>query len=254
MKKFISFLVRKIPRPILIRFSGLFSLLVRPFYIGHNVTCPVCGKSFRKFLPYGKNGGDNRLCPKCLSLERHRLMWLYWTEYSDFFKTKKSVLHIAPEQPFLKPFKKAENIEYTTADLVSPIADLHFDIMQIPLPDESYDYIICNHVLEHVPNDITAMKELFRVLKKGGTAILQVPINTKFTETYEDSTITDPLEREKHFGQYDHVRWHGLDYPRRLESVGFVVENFDIKDHLPMEMVEKYRLDKNEILYVARKK
>ena len=98
------------------------------------------------------------------------------------------------------------------------------------------------------------MKELFRVLKKGGTAILQVPINTSFTETYEDSSITDPLEREKHFGQYDHVRWHGLDYPRRLESVGFVVEEFDIKDHLSMEMVEKYKLDKKEILYVARKK
>ena len=254
MKKFISFLVRKIPRPVLIRFSGLFSFLIRPFYIGHNVTCPVCGKSFRKFLPYGKNGGDNRLCPKCLSLERHRLMWLYWTKYSDFFKQKKSVLHIAPEQPFLKPFKKAENIDYTTADLVSPIADLHFDIMQIPLPDESYDYIICNHVLEHVPNDIDAMKELFRVLKKGGTAILQVPINPAFEHTYEDASITDPLEREKHFGQYDHVRWHGLDYPQRLESVGFEVENFDIKDHISMDLMEKYKLDKKEILYVARKK
>ncbi len=253
MKKLIRFCVRKIPRPILIRFSGLFSFFIRPFYIGHNVTCPVCGKSFRKFLPYGKSGADNRLCPKCLSLERHRLMWLYWTEHSDFFTERKKVLHIAPEQPFIKRFKKAENIEYTTADLVSPIADLHFDIMDIPLPDESYEYIICNHVLEHVENDITAMKEFYRVLKKGGTAILQVPINPNFETTYEDPTIVEPLEREKHFGQYDHVRWHGLDYPKRLESVGFSVEKFDVKEHFSPETIEKYRLDKDEILYVVRK-
>jgi ubiquinone/menaquinone biosynthesis C-methylase UbiE len=180
-------------------------------------------------------------------------MWLYWTEYSDFFTKKKSVLHVAPEQPFIKRFKKSENIEYTTADLVSPIADLHFDIMQIPLADESYDYVICNHVLEHVPNDITAMKEIFRVLKKGGTAILQVPINPNFKETYEDTSITEPLEREKHFGQYDHVRWHGLDYPDRLRSVGFTVEEFDIKEKISAEDMERYRLDKKEILYVARK-
>ncbi len=227
--------------------------MVKPFYAGKNVTCPGCGKSFRKFLPYGKSGADNRLCPNCLSLERHRLMWLYWSEYSDFFTSPKKVLHVAPEQPFIKRFKKAENIDYTTADLVSPIADLHFDIMSIPLPNESYDYVICNHVLEHVENDFTAMKEFYRILKKDGTAILQVPINNNLTETYEDSSITDPLEREKHFGQYDHVRWHGLDYPERLKSVGFKVEEFDIKKHLPTEMIEKYRLDPNEILYVVRK-
>ncbi|MCF0207056.1 MAG: class I SAM-dependent methyltransferase, partial [Bacteroidales bacterium] len=214
---------------------------------------PVCGKRFRKFLPYGNSGADNRMCPKCLSLERHRLMWLYWTQYSDFFKSSKKVLHIAPEQPFVKRFKKAANIDYTTADLVSPLADLHFDVMNIPLEDNSYDYVICNHVLEHVEDDIVAMREIHRVLKTGGEAILQVPINPKFETTYEDKSITDPLEREKHFGQYDHLRWHGLDYPKRLESAGFSVELFDIKEHLSAEEVERLRLDKNEILYVARK-
>lgn len=253
MRKLIRFCVRKIPRPVLIMFSGLFSVLVRPFYIGNKVSCPVCGKTFRKFLPYGKDGHDNRMCPCCLSLERHRLMWLYWRDFSDFFVSQKKVLHIAPEQPFIKRFRKNQNFDYTTADLVSPIADLHFDVMNIPLADESYDYIICNHVLEHVESDFTAMKEFYRVLKKGGTAILQVPINQQFETTYEDKSIVTPAEREKHYGQYDHVRWHGKDYPQRLESVGFKIEPFDIKQHLSPAEIERYRLDKEEILFVAKK-
>jgi len=253
MRKLIRFFVRHIPRPILIRFSKLFSFLVRPFYVGNKVECPVCGHKFRKLLPYGNKAGENRLCPVCLSLERHRLMWLYLTEYSDFFKNKYKVLHIAPEQPFLKKFKTAKNIDYTTADMVSPIADLHFDIMKIPLPDNSYDWVICNHVLEHVENDIDAMKEILRILKPGGKAILQVPINYSYNETHEDKNITTDKQREEIYGQYDHVRWHGLDYPKRLETAGFVVDSFDIKDYLSAEFVERFRLDKQEILYIANK-
>lgn len=253
MRKLIRFFVRHIPRPILIRFSKLFSFLVRPFYFGNKVECPVCGHKFRKMLPYGNKAGENRLCPVCLSLERHRLMWLYLTEYSDFFKNNYKVLHIAPEQPFLKRFKTAKNLDYTTADIVSPIADLHFDIMQIPLHDNTYDWVICNHVLEHVENDIDAMKEILRILKPGGKAILQVPINYSYSETHEDKSITTDKQREEIYGQYDHVRWHGLDYPKRLEKAGFVVDNFDIKDYLSDELIEKFRLDKQEILYIANK-
>ncbi len=253
MRKLIRFFVRHIPRPILIRFSKLFSFLVRPFYMGSKVECPVCGHKFRKMLPYGNKAGENRLCPVCLSLERHRLMWLYLTNYSDFFKNNYKVLHIAPEQPFLKKFKSAKNLEYTTADMVSPIADLHFDIMQIPLPDNTYDWVICNHVLEHVENDIDAMKEILRILKPGGKAILQVPINYSYSETHEDKSINTDKQREEIYGQYDHVRWHGLDYPKRLEAAGFVVDNFDIKKYLAIDLIEKFRLDKQEILYIAKK-
>lgn len=253
MKKFIKFLVRKIPRPILIRFSALFSILVRPFYRGNKVECPVCGKSFRKFLPYGNQGADNRMCPVCLSLERHRLMWLYLMEHTDFQTSQLKVLHIAPEQPFIKRFKKMANLDYQTGDLVSPIADLHFDVMDIPLEDNQYDVIFCNHVMEHVENDITAMKEFHRILRPGGWAILQVPMDYDREHTFEDSSITDPKEREKIFGQYDHVRIHGRDYPKRMETAGFTVEEFDIKQHLSPEKIERYRLTPNEILYIARK-
>lgn len=253
IKNFIKFLVRNVPRPWLIRFSKVFSFIIRPFYIGKNVHCPVCNHSFKKFLPYGSKAGENRLCPNCLSLERHRLLWIYLSNYSDFFKNNIKLLHIAPEQPFLKRFKKSKNIDYTTADLVSPIADLHFDIMHIPLPDNSYDWIICNHVLEHVENDIIAMKEIYRILKPGGTAIMQVPINYDYAETLEDTSITDPKIREKIFGQYDHVRWHGLDYPQRLRNAGFEVAEFDVKKHLSPEKISLYRLDEKEILYVATK-
>ncbi len=253
MRKLIRFFVRHIPRPILIKFSRLFSFLIRPFYVGNNVECPVCGKEFRKFLPYGNKAGVNRLCPNCLSLERHRLMWLYLRDFSDFFTTELKVLHIAPEQPFLKKFKAAENLSYTTGDLLSPIADIHFDIMDIPLADDSYDFVICNHVMEHVENDIIAMKEVRRILKPGGRAILQVPINYTYQETAENKSITDPKDRERIYGQYDHLRWHGLDYPKRLEKAGFNVEYFDIKQHINTDLVERYRLDKQEILYVSKK-
>ena len=253
MKQFIRFLVRNIPRPLLIRFSGLFSFLVTPFYLGNNVECLVCETSFRKFLPFGNKGEKNRLCPKCLSLERHRLLWIYLKTETGFFKDNLKVMHIAPEQPFINRFKKLKNLDYTTADLVSPIADIHFDVMEIPLEDNSYEFVICNHVLEHVEDDITAMKELRRILKPGGTAILQVPINYEYQKTHEDKSITDPKQREKVFGQYDHVRFHGLDYPDRLKKAGFKVSEYDIKKHLEMKLIEKYRLDKREIIFVAKK-
>ncbi len=253
MRKLIRFLVRNIPRPLLIRFSRIFSVLIRPLYIGNKVECPICGKHFRKFLPYGNKAGENRLCPVCLSLERHRLMWIYLSNHSDFFTKRSKVLHIAPEQPFYKRFKKNNNIDYTTGDLVSPLADIHFNIMNIPIEDNTYDWVICNHVLEHVESDIIAMQEILRILKPEGRAIMQVPINYTYNKTHEDINITDPKERERVFGQYDHVRWHGLDYPNRIKQAGFNVEEFDIKNYLSEEMIKRYRLDKKEILFLALK-
>lgn len=253
MRRLMKFLVRNIPRPILIRFSYFFAKLIMPFYKGNQVECPICEHQFKKLLPYGNKGATNRLCPSCLSLERHRLLWLYLRDSTDFFKDKYKVLHIAPEQTFLKRFKALNNLDYTTADLVSPIADIHFDVMQIPLEDNSFDVVICNHVLEHVKNDITAMKEIFRILKPRGWAILQVPINTKFETTYEDESIITSKEREKAFGQYDHVRWHGNDYQKRLEKAGFKVETFKAANQYDNLLQNKYRLDSTEILFINRK-
>ena len=199
--------------------------------------CPVCGKHFRKFLPYGYGEAmDNRLCPSCLSLERHRLLWLYLKEKTGFFSDELKVLHFAPEQPFLKKFKSLKNLDYTTADLDSPIADLHLDVTNINLPDNTYDVVICNHVLEHVDNVDKAFSEIKRILKQGGWAILMVPINPN-VDTFEDPTITDPKERERLFGQYDHVRQFGRDYAEILRKAGFTVD----ADRLYFELEENRR-------------
>jgi len=255
MRKFMKFLVRNIPRIYLIRFSFAFSYIFSLFYIGKKQECPICQGHFRKFLPYGYTdaGSDNRLCPRCLSLERHRLIWLYLQQKTDLFSKPAKMLHIAPEQSFFKRFKKIPTLTYHTGDLESPIADYHFDIHDIPFEDDTYDFVMCNHVLEHVEDEFKAISEIYRVLKKGGWAILQVPINLDFEETYENPEITDPKEREEHFGQYDHVRWHGRDYGKRLEKSGFTVEEVDFLKEFTKEEIETMRLSRNEILYIARK-
>ena len=253
MKRLITFFVRKIPRPILIKFSFLFSKIISVFYIGNNVECTVCGNHFRKFLPYGNVGVDNRLCPSCLSLERHRLLWLYLKEKTVFFTEKLDVLHIAPEQPFYKHFEKLENLNYTTADLESPIAKVKMDIREMPFDDNLFDVLLCNHVLEHIDDELKATKEIYRVLKPNGWAILQVPIDLSLEKTYEDFSITDPKEREKHFGQYDHLRLYGRDYAQRLEQSGLKVIEDKFVESFSNEEINKYRFDKSEIIYLCKK-
>lgn len=254
MKKLISLITRIFPRQMLIRFSYLFSLLIRPFYWGNKVECPICGGHFRKFLPYGYGEAmDNRLCPKCLSLERHRLLWLYLKEKTGFFTDNLKVLHFAPEQPFLKRFRALKNLDYTTADIDSPIADLNLDVTEMNIPDNQYDVLICNHVLEHVDNVDKAFSEIKRVLKPGGRAILMVPINPD-VDTFEDPSVTDPEERKRLFGQYDHVRQFGRDYADVLSKAGFKVTADRLYYELPDEKREKMHLARKgeELVYVAK--
>ena len=253
MKGLIRFLIRHLPRPLLIRFSYFFSWVFRFWYRGDNVECPVCNNSFSKFLPYGVSSRENVLCPSCLSLERHRLIWLYLRDETDFFNASYKVLHVAPEQSFLKRFRAMKNLDYTTGDLESPIADIHFDLHDIPLKDNEYDFFICNHVLEHVEDDKKVLSEILRVLKPGGRAILQVPLDYNRDETYEDSSIVSAADREKHFGQKDHLRVFGLDYPDRLRKSGFDVEEVSYNQKLGQEISTRYRLDPQEILYLAKK-
>ncbi|MFC2117244.1 class I SAM-dependent methyltransferase [Bacteroidota bacterium] len=254
MKKIVSFLMRHIPRKVLIISGYFFKYPVLLFFFGNKVECPICNGKFRKFLPYGIISRSNALCPKCLSLERHRLMWFFLERKTKFFSDELSVLHIAPEQCFRKIFRKQKNLEYVTADLESPIADVKLDIQDIPYEDCSFNVIICNHVLEHVEDDKKAMSELFRTLKKDGFALLQVPIDFNREITYEDSSITDPVEREIHFLQKDHFRLYGLDYPEKLEKSGFFVEQIDMINELPTELVKKSCLPENEKIYFAQKR
>ncbi len=254
MKKIASFLLNKIPRPMLINLSIFLRPLIYLFFKGNKFTDPIDGKSYRKFLPYGYGKQrENALSPGTLSLERHRQMWLYLQNETDFFTKNYKVLHIAPEQEFLRKFKKMKNLDYTSADLFSPIVDVKADILDLPFEDESFDVIFCNHVLEHIIDDKKAMSELYRVMKKGGWGILQVPMKISSEKSYEDFSITDPKERQKHFGQYDHVRWYGMDYFDRLKSVGFETEiNFYSQKFSEAE-IKRFGLNKNEILPVVRK-
>ncbi|MDC1186437.1 methyltransferase domain-containing protein [Crocinitomicaceae bacterium] len=257
MKKLYRFLLNKLPRPLLIRLSYPFKKLAPLIYRGNNVSCPVCGKSYRKFLSYGSEVAHREgvLCPGDLTLERHRLMWLYLRDFSDFFtKSNLKVLHMAPEQCFLDKFKAQKNLDYLTADIVSPIADIHFDLHNIPIEDNRFDIVFCNHVMEHVDDPNQCMSELFRVMRLGGWAIMQVPQDFSRETTYEDKSITSPEEREKHYWQKDHVRLFGKDYPDYMRRAGFEIEEFHPKEKLGAELFEKYRLQPSEILYIARKK
>jgi len=255
MKILIQFLIRLVPRKVLQKIAPWILPLIGRLYRGHNVTCPIIGKSYRKFLPYGRiNPRPNALCLESMSLERHRLLWLYLKEKTDFFKTKLRVLHIAPEQCFIQEFKKQHGGYYVTGDIESPLADVQMDIHQIPFDEGDFDCVLCNHVLEHVEDDKKAIGEINRVLKKGGWAILQVPFFYPLVDiTEEDPTITDPGMREKRYGQSDHVRRYGKDYADRIRSQGFKVTEDDYCSTLPEETRTKYALPKDEIIYFCEK-
>ena len=278
MKKIFKFILNTIPRPILIRLS----IVVRPILAfmlkGNKFTDPIDGKSFRMFLPYGYgNQRNNVLSPSTLSLERHRLLWLYLQNETEFFQSELDsdspvtqnkriklrkdaetssalkVLHFAPEQEFYKRFKKQTNIDYTTTDLFSPLADIKADICNLPFEDNTYDILFCNHVLEHIPDDTKAMQELYRVLKPGGMGIFQIPQDLSRATTFSDNTIIDQKERAKIFGQYDHVRVYGRDYFDKLRSIGFKVIEEDYTNKISSELVEKYCLAKGEIIPICFK-
>ena len=231
---------------------------MRPFVAfflkGSTYTDPIDGKSYRRFLPYGyAKVRENVLAPGTLSLERHRLFWLYLKNETTFFSAPLRVLHFAPEQAFVQKFKKQKNLTYTTTDLNSPIADVKADICDLPFKDNSFDFIICNHVLEHIPDDIKAMQELYRVLAPSGTAVVQVPYDAKREITFEDNTITDQSERTRIFGQYDHLRVYGMDYFKKLSSIGFDVNALDYTSSISSDDIERYRLCKGELLPVCKK-
>lgn len=251
---FFQFILNHIPRPLLIRASYFARPVMAIFLRGNKYTDPINGKSYRKFLPYGYQiKRDNVLAPGTFSLERHRLLWLYLQRETDFFTRTRKVLHVAPEQAFLKRFKAMRNLDYTTTDLESPIADIKADLTNLPFAENTYDLIICNHVLEHIPEDRKAMLEIYRVLKPGGFAILQVPYDAQRSETFADDSITDPEQRAKIFGQYDHVRVYGMDYFETLEDIGFIVKAEDYTLNLDDKEIEKYRLPKGELIPIAIK-
>lgn len=211
--------------------------------------CPLCAGHYRKFLSFGVNPRPDAQCPVCGSLERHRLVWSFIAARTDLLEsTPRRMLHVAPEPELSRLFRKQPHIDYLTADLLDPDAMVKMDITDIQYPDDSFDVIYCSHVLEHVPDDRRAMRELRRVLRPDGWAILQVPITAE--ETFEDPSVTDPKERERLFGQFDHVRRYGPDYEDRLREAGFRVRRYDAAEIVGAERLEKLGIDaKDEVFY-----
>ncbi|MCH7402455.1 class I SAM-dependent methyltransferase [Belliella kenyensis] len=252
MKSIISFVIRYIPRKYLQLVSHFFLRVLAIFYKGNAVTCNVCGSHFRKFLPYGRKVRENALCPNCLALERHRLMWHFLQKETPFFNKPLKVLHIAPELCFIDRMNKLPNLDYITGDIESPLAKVKMDVHQIPFEANTFDVVFCNHVMEHVEDDILACQEINRVLKDTGWGIIQSPVYD-IPSTQEDKLITDPAMREKLFGQRDHVRKYGKDYASRLSLSGLKVSENHFVKSLSKEVVSKYALPKDEIIFYCEK-
>ena len=249
-----KYILKFLPRKFLIKYSFLITPILRIIFHGKKYTDPIDDSNYSKFLSYGyKTVRKNALCPGTLSLERHRLLWLYLDKETDFLNSNLKVLHVAPEQVFFKKFKKLKNWEYFTFDLNSPIADIKGDLTSTNFKDESFDLIICNHVLEHIEDDKSALNEIYRILKYNGISILQVPMNIKRKNTFEDSSIKSKNQREKYFGQYDHVREYGLDFKDRVEQAGFEVEMINYSTKLSQDLVIKYGLMKDDLIPIGKK-
>ena len=215
--------------------------------------CPICGSVPEKFLPFGLRPRPNALCPACGSLERHRLIWLYFKNKTNLFHDRLKVLHVAPETVISRKLKDLPNLDYLSADISMESAMVKMDITDIACPDDAFDVIYASHVLEHIPDDLKAMSELRRVLKPSGWAILQVPIYGD--RTLEDPSATSPEERERLFGQKDHVRRYGHDgvYKTRLEKAGFIVHVDNYVRSLGQDVVSMYGLTSGEDIYFCTK-
>lgn len=244
-------------------------LIKTTLHFGNKYQCPICGFKARDLAPIGMDipvfkekkviGGGRRKggCYKCNSRERDRMIYLYLKDKLKIFDSSKDlkILHLAPEIGLSKALLKIGYDTYICGDLFVegyfyPKYVQNINVLDIPFDSNYFDLIICNHMLEHIPNDTDAMKELFRVLKLGGQAILQVPISQTMETTFEDFTIKDPKERELVFGQSDHVRIYGQDYTDRLQSVGFKTEKINIFKEYAQR---NYGLDPNEDLIVGKK-
>ena len=254
MKLIISLATRLIPRHYLQYVSHFFLQILSLFMRGNRFEDPINRITYRKLLPYGRvKSRENALAPDSMSLERHRLMWLFLKQRTNFFTAKLKVLHVAPEYCFIKLFKEMNNLEYITGDLISPWADVQMDVHNIPFEDNSFDVVICNHVLEHVEDAHKVMTEFYRVMKKGGWGIFQVTIDTNSSITQEDKNITDPKERERLYWQSDHLRLFGLDYGKKLQNAGFKVTESNFINELNPKLVKRYALPKGEIVYFCEK-
>ena len=220
-------------------------------YRGDRVECPCCGGRFSRFMP-GTVNPATRVCPRCGAQERHRALWLYLRERTDFFSRNVAILHWAPEYALQRSLSELPNAFYVSADLGGDEAMQHMDITDVPFKDDAFDLIVCVHVLEHVAADRLAMREMLRVLRPGGVAMLLVPIVLE-QPTLEDPAISTPAERREHYWQEDHVRLYGGDFKDRLAEEGFEVTVDGWIRTLDETTVDRFGLFPLEDIYVCAK-
>ena len=231
----------------------IYHTLNRFLYKGNNYYCPICEKSYNRFLPGPDNIRSNSKCPGCSSLERHRLLWLYLTNELKILTLEINLLNIAPDYATQTKLRSLTNVNYVSVDLDSPLAMYNEDLTNLSFKDNSFDAILCYHVLEHIEEDLKAIFELHRILKTGGWAIIQTPIDNDREKTYEDFTIKSPAERKRIFGQEDHVRIYGRDYFSKLKNGGFNVTGDTFIKKFSESEITKYVLDKNEMIFFCTK-
>jgi SAM-dependent methyltransferase len=207
---------------------------------GREVYCACCEEEFSGFIPH--RGVQPGRCPRCGSLERHRLLIDFLRERTDLFDEPLSVLHIAPEYGLQRRLRKHGNLAYRSADLASPLATDKVDLLNMPYPEGSFDVVICSHVLEHVEDDVRGLHEIRRVLAPGGRAILMSPIDETLSETLEDHTVMSHEERHRVFGQGDHLRRYGRDFAARVAGSGFAVDVFSHIDRFDSAEIERQGL------------
>lgn len=215
---------------------------------------PLCESPVSKFLPKGQPERPAVRCPVCRSDTRTRFAWLFLQRETDLLDGRpKSLLHFAPEQTLAERLARVEHLEYLTADLDPAKAMLQVDITAMQFDSDRFDAIYCSHVLEHVPDDGAALRELHRVLKPGRWALLMIPILQK--QTLEDPSITDPAERERLFGQHDHVRAYGPDFLDRVRAAGFEARAVVPGDFLARQEAERFGISssRKRVIFHARK-
>lgn len=223
-------------------------------YRGSIRYCPLCQSSFRTFLPFGKPARAQAMCPKCNTVERHRLLWFYLQDQLQIESRQLKVLHMAPEPIIQQKLKQLPNLDYLSADLISPAAMQHVDLQALPFANGSFDLILCSHVLGHVPDDRQALRELCRVLRPNGILLLQDHVNRQLPQTQELPDSLTAQQRDALYGQPDRCRNYGVDFEARMQQQGFTLEVIDYTPSFPEKELLRMSLTYRERMYLASPK
>lgn len=236
-------------------------LWLRSFkYRGNKTYCPCCKGSFSHFIEVGPKR-EPMLCPRCRSNDRDRFFWFYLEKYPDTLKPGIKLLHVSPETIYYKRFNQIPNVDYVAGDkfilqfgATYPKGTVYLDITDMPeYADNTFDFIFCSHVLEYIKEDHKALKELYRVLKPGGKAVISVPIRFGHYETIEDPSVTDPKEQERLYGDVGHLRYYGEDYMERVKAAGFKTAFTPVADFISAEMIEKAVIKPKDVVHLCYK-